>query len=292
MRLRLFASIAVCAACAVLGFQNPAAAQSRSSSGAFGQRTLGGNLSPSNSGFGGQGSSGSFNGQSLGGGSGFGSGSGSGFGSGNSGLSGSSDVGQISGNERFIRGARQGQFVGGDSGDTAFVGAQSGAANGANRGLSQMGGLGGASQYGRGGTGGLGGMFGSQMGRNQFGMNNLNQMGQNGKRKQLRVPVRLGFEMPVTTASQNQVTTQFAARLPKFPGIQLTGPVDVSMEGKTVVLKGSVASERDRDLAERLALLEPGIASVRNELQVNPSAPPELELLPTPAAVVTPPVDD
>jgi osmotically-inducible protein OsmY len=201
-------------------------------------------------------------------------------------------VGQISGNERFIRGARQGQFVGGDSGDTAFVGAQSGAANGANRGLSQMGGLGGASQYGRGGTGGLGGMFGSQMGRNQFGMNNLNQMGQNGKRKQLRVPVRLGFEMPVTTASQNQVTTQFAARLPKFPGIQLTGPVDVSMEGKTVVLKGSVASERDRDLAERLALLEPGIASVRNELQVNPSAPPELELLPTPAAVVTPPVDD
>ena len=123
-------------------------------------------------------------------------------------------------------------------------------------------------------------------------MNNLNQMGQNGKRQQLRVPVRLGFEIPVTVASQNQITSQFAARLPKFPSLKLTSPVDVYMDGKTVVLKGSVASEHDRDLAERLALLEPGIASVRNELQVNPSAPPELELLPTPAAVVTPPVDD
>jgi osmotically-inducible protein OsmY len=134
-------------------------------------------------------------------------------------------------------------------------------------------------------------MFGAQ-GRNQFGLNNLNQMGQNGQRQQLRVPMRLGFEVPVTVESQNRITTQLAGRLPKIPALRLTGPVEVSLDGQTVVLRGSVASDRDRDLAERLARLEPGISSVRNELLVDPPAAGLLEVLPTPAAEVTPPVVD
>ena len=68
--------------------------------------------------------------------------------------------------------------------------------------------------------------------------------------------------------------------------------MQVEMEGETVVLRGTVPSERDRDLAARLALLEPGISAVRNELRVVPSSEPESIPAPSPAAEVTPAVND
>jgi osmotically-inducible protein OsmY len=43
----------------------------------------------------------------------------------------------------------------------------------------------------------------------------------------------------------------------------------VTMDGSTAVLTGTVASAHDRKLAERMALLEPGVRSVRNELAVS-----------------------
>ena len=46
----------------------------------------------------------------------------------------------------------------------------------------------------------------------------------------------------------------------------------VTFDGSTVVLKGSVASEGDRKLAQQMALLEPGVRSVRNELAVQVSS--------------------
>jgi BON domain len=49
--------------------------------------------------------------------------------------------------------------------------------------------------------------------------------------------------------------------------------VSVSVEDGVVVLRGEVASERDRRLAEGIMRLEPGVAEVRNELIVNGSAP-------------------
>lgn len=44
--------------------------------------------------------------------------------------------------------------------------------------------------------------------------------------------------------------------------------VHVSVEGDTVVLRGTVAGESDRRVAERMAKLEPGVSRVRNELAV------------------------
>ena len=60
------------------------------------------------------------------------------------------------------------------------------------------------------------------------------------------------------------------------------GQVTVSMEGSTAVLTGTVATEHARDVLESLAMLEPGIAAVRNELLVNPAGPTR-ETEPTPS---------
>jgi hypothetical protein len=49
--------------------------------------------------------------------------------------------------------------------------------------------------------------------------------------------------------------------------------VTVSIEDGVVVLRGEVASDRDRRLAEGILRLEPGVAEVRNELIVNGAAP-------------------
>jgi osmotically-inducible protein OsmY len=46
------------------------------------------------------------------------------------------------------------------------------------------------------------------------------------------------------------------------------GGVNVSVQGDTVTLRGSVSSENDRLLAAQMAMLEPSVSSVRNELTV------------------------
>jgi hypothetical protein len=148
-------------------------------------------------------------------------------------------------------------------------------------------GMGGMNQMNRGGMSQLGGMFGQQGGLGQqFGrQNQMNQFGQNGQgnqqRKQIRVPIRMGFKNSL--AASNQATAALSARYSRLPSLQLKSPVTVKMEGRTAVLRGQVASEYVRDLAERLALLEPGIGEVRNVLEVVPEDAPQ-ETIPTPAA--------
>ena len=53
----------------------------------------------------------------------------------------------------------------------------------------------------------------------------------------------------------------------------LTAPenIQVSMNGDTVVLRGTVPRERDRRQAEGLIRLTPGVRDVRNEIVVRPS---------------------
>jgi len=53
--------------------------------------------------------------------------------------------------------------------------------------------------------------------------------------------------------------------------IRRRSPITVTIEGQTATLRGRVASQEDRMLAEDLALMEPGISQVRNELVVEGS---------------------
>ena len=60
----------------------------------------------------------------------------------------------------------------------------------------------------------------------------------------------------------------------------MDGEVEVLVAGRTAILRGTVASAEDRDLAQILASFEPGISTVRNELKV--ALGKEVETLPPP----------
>ena len=165
-------------------------------------------------------------------------------------------VGQITGDERFLRENRQvGQMVGGT---TAGVG------NLAGQGGPQ------AANVARGTTN----VFGQRGGFNpqqQFGgWNPLQNLGRNvgraGTQQALRVPIELGFTRPVATLGVNQERIQ--NRLERIPQIRDMGEVRLQMDGRVAVLQGQVATPQERDLVARMLLLEPGIGDVRNELEV------------------------
>ncbi len=61
---------------------------------------------------------------------------------------------------------------------------------------------------------------------------------------------------------------RIAATLEKMPQIAKRSPIQVTVVGETAILRGRVASARDRELAENVVRLEPGVRDVRNELVV------------------------
>ena len=161
---------------------------------------------------------------------------------------GDSTAGQITGSERFIRGARQpGQFVGSDSSDARNF-------------MSQMSTLAAFSQQNR--------------GNNSDAQNANRQSGnsRNSRRTQPRVETTVGFDF---TPSQPVYTGTLLQSRFTSPRLNKLGDITVRMEGRTAILSGVVPTEHDRALAEQLALLEAGVDSVRNEL-TSSAAPPKL----------------
>lgn len=213
----------------------------RSSTGTFGQRSLGSSAANPRSNF-----SGTGGGQQ-----------------GAQGMQTPQQVGQLTGNERYVRGNRTAQdFVGADTTAAAnfFAGMGMGGQTGQNNNLNRI----------------------LNQGRNQNNQNqqlNQNQNQQNTKtQRTVRTVLTVGFDYrPQTTSSISQ---ELSANLTKSRGVQALSPVTVEMTGRTAVLRGVVANDHARSLAERLALLEPGVAVVKNELTVSQ---PELSPPPTPA---------
>jgi hypothetical protein len=79
------------------------------------------------------------------------------------------------------------------------------------------------------------------------------------------VAIPVGFRPMESAGGPARLVTQLIQRLSEIRKIV---PVTVTMQGDTAVLRGGVATEHDRALAEGIALLEPGIWNVRNELWV------------------------
>ena len=111
-----------------------------------------------------------------------------------------------------------------------------------------------------GGRGGRGG---------QTGLNNNNT--RNTGRTALRIPFRLGFEMPRVPAQVLRATVQ--RRITKLPGLQAANKVVAVIEKDTAVLQGTVTNSDQGDLIAGLMLLEPGVYKVRNELVVKAPNP-------------------
>ena len=76
------------------------------------------------------------------------------------------------------------------------------------------------------------------------------------------------IELPAPVTRQlGPVTMGHLTKLTHWPS---GAPLEVSLEGRTATLRGTVATRHDRALAEQLLLLEPSVARVKNELQVGP----------------------
>jgi hypothetical protein len=74
----------------------------------------------------------------------------------------------------------------------------------------------------------------------------------------------LGFDRPETIPTEFQSNLQeVVARSNRLPS---NATIRVMLDGNTVVLRGSVADERERRMAENLIRLSPGVREVRNEL--------------------------
>lgn len=158
---------------------------------------------------------------------------------------------QITGNERFVRDARDaGQFVGADSGDTENFFSQQNNVNA--RGLNLTAGR----------------------DTNNRGNNNVSQQ----RIFRRRLHVNFAYTPRLTTGIHEALTERIARVT--VSSINLPATVQATMEDTTVVLQGTVATEEQKLLSERLARLESGVWAVRNELLVvaEPSDPSSSEI--------------
>jgi hypothetical protein len=112
------------------------------------------------------------------------------------------------------------------------------------------------------------------------GLQNVNRGNQTTGQVQIPVALKLGFAPHPVSPGRIQA---FQTRLTKLPSIHFVGPASVTLEGRTAVLRGMVATAEDRELAEAVAMMEPDVRDVRNELTVDSSARAAEELPTVPA---------
>ncbi len=158
------------------------------------------------------------------------------------------------GSDRFMRENRQpGAFVGTTAADAQnFLGAIQAGAN-AGRGF------------------GMGGPRAGQGGRR--GDPNRGQgSGRRGRRAaDLRISLHAAFDYP--KASAGQVGLMMTRRLDKSLGVLGGSELDVEIRDGTAILRGVIATDHDRRVAERIVRLEPGVWRVKNELTVPETVP-------------------
>jgi osmotically-inducible protein OsmY len=164
----------------------------------------------------------------------------------------------------LVGGSEVQNFIGGLASGMAMTGMQGG-------------GRGGVQQQGRGGRG-------NQQQANQ---------GRNGRQqqRQVRTVIQMGFNMP--PRNQSAIATTVAQRLAQSRGVEAISPVTVTMNGRVAVLSGVVPTDHARNVAEQLALLEPGVSTVQNDLTVAEESSENSEsasATAAPPAVARPPV--
>jgi osmotically-inducible protein OsmY len=201
-------------------------------------------------------------GSGMGGTAGGGMGAG-GFGSGLGGTGGQSGFGQPGGQRQGQAGAANAAFLGANT-NGSFIGrstqGQTGNfQNNQNRGGNNRGG--GQNQNLLNLLGGMGG--------------GGNQGGQTSTAPAIRPRQRVAFDYPQPSPARIQGSVQkqligISRRFPQFRNVELTPG-----SAGEVVLTGNVPSARDARLAANLARLEPGVRTIRNELQFPPETAPE-----------------
>ena len=80
--------------------------------------------------------------------------------------------------------------------------------------------------------------------------------------------MRSAINVPATPPAVVQSSAML--RLRTLPNQQQMRGVNVTMRGKTAVISGVVATDRDRRMSELLLRLQPGVRSVENQVVVSP----------------------
>jgi hypothetical protein len=77
------------------------------------------------------------------------------------------------------------------------------------------------------------------------------------------------------TGSSRSNPAVLGARINRTLGARVRSPISAAVQGDAVTLQGSVATAADRQLAERMAAMEPGVRQINNRItvQVAPPAP-------------------
>jgi len=181
-------------------------------------------------------------------------------GSGSDGSSGSarSSMGGATG-DQLLRSSRGAQaFVGADTGDTRnFIGFTD-AGTGSSRSTSASG----LSNYRRSST---------YLGNSPYSRGGYYGSGRYGRTTTtVRPTLELGFNH--AAPAPEPLATGLAHRLNQASSLGFVQAAGVSLENGTAVLRGSVASDHQRALAEQLLLLEPGVRRVDNQLTVTAEA--------------------
>jgi len=120
------------------------------------------------------------------------------------------------------------------------------------------------------------GQFGQQNRNNQN--RNRNQQGQQGmgqnfngqsnqaQGRQIRPTLKVGFEFEPAEVAPAQ--TRLAGRFDKLNDRKQFQGIEMRTEGDTVVLRGVAKDAATKRLMEKVAMLEPAIKSVRNEIRI------------------------
>lgn len=82
----------------------------------------------------------------------------------------------------------------------------------------------------------------------------------------------------------SEVAQRVVGVLAECPRLSNASRIEVSVEGRTAILRGVVLAESDHDLATYLVAFEPGISKVQNDLRVDPKLSDSLTTIadPTP----------
>lgn len=158
-------------------------------------------------------------------------------------------------------------------GGTSGMGGLGGGIGGLGGGLGGLGGGFGGGLGGLGGIGGLGGLGGNRNSRNQLGGGrNANGKGQ------IRAVVRpeIEFDQDARNASFNTIPERMA-RLPLPDRLR---NISATIESGIVVLRGTVLTESDKRMVEKLVMLEPGVTRVQNEVSVQTKPAETIEATP------------
>ncbi len=166
---------------------------------------------------------------------------------------GSTATGELRGNERFLRGNRgRSDFIGSDQGDAGgFVG----------------------SDQAR-GTGTVAAAAASVRERKDRTSQINRPIDAPAKGEMYAPRLRIGFTIPrpQPKVAAHRLAEELASSSRFSPACRF----EVSVEGQTAILRGEATSARERDLAQLVVLLSPGISQVSNEVRVRdrPLSPP------------------